>query len=390
MNSQIKIDIKGNKSCKCFKRCGGCQLDMPYEQQLEWKQSKAERMLSRFAEVKPILAMDNPYNYRNKVQTVLRLNQHKQIVSGVYQSSSKTMVTVDDCMLEAVESQKIVAVIKKLMKSFKLIPFNERSGKGHIRHILVRTAKSTGQVMVCIVTPSPVFPSKNNFAKTLKKECPEITTIVQNICNNPMPLTLGERENILYGKGYIEDILCGCRFRISSKSFYQVNHVQTQKLYSIALSEARLNRKDTVIDAYCGIGTIGIICASHVKKVMGTELNKSACKDAVYNAKLNNLDNISFSNCDAGMFMEELAQKGGRVDVVIMDPPRAGADKRFLVSLSKLAPSRVVYISCKIETLERDLKVLKRFGYKARSVQPVDMFPHTTGIETVVVLKKVN
>ncbi len=390
MNTQIKVDTKGNKSCKCFKRCGGCQLDMPYEQQLEWKQSKAERMLSRFAEVKPIVGMDNPYNYRNKVQTVLRLNQHKQIVSGVYQSSSKTMVTVEDCMLEAVESQKIVAVIKKLMKSFKLLPFNERTGKGHIRHILVRCAEATGQIMVCIVTPSPIFPSKNNYAKALKKECPEITTIVQNICDNPMPLTLGDRENILYGKGYIEDILCGCRFRISSKSFYQVNHVQTEKLYSIAVSEAGLNRKDTLIDAYCGIGTIGIICASHVKKVMGTELNKSACKDAVYNAKLNGLDNISFANCDAGMFMEDLAQKGEKADVVIMDPPRAGADKRFLGSLSKLAPSRVVYISCKIETLERDLKVLKKLGYKAQSIQPVDMFPHTTGIETVVVLEKVN
>ena len=388
MSNQIRMNKDGEKSCGCFKRCGGCQLAMSYKEQLEWKQSKAQRMLSKFADVKPIIGMDNPYNYRNKVQTVFRLNQRKQIISGVYQSSSGNMVSVDDCMLENVQSQKIVAEIKRLMKSFKIFPFDEKQGRGTIRHIMVRYGHSTEEIMVCIVTPSAMFPSKNNFVKALLKACPEITTVVQNICANPMPLTLGDREIILYGKGYIEDMLCGCKFRISSKSFYQVNPVQTEKLYGIAVQEARLNRNDKVIDAYCGIGTIGIICASHVKQVIATELNKSACKDALMNAKLNKLDNITFANCDAGEFMEQLADKGEKVDVVIMDPPRAGADRRFLESLARLSPERVVYVSCKIETLERDLKILRKLGYKAKSIQPVDMFPHTTGIETVTVLNK--
>ena len=389
MSNQIKINKNGEKSCGCFKRCGGCQLAMPYNEQLEWKQSKAERMLSRFAGTKPIIGMDMPYNYRNKVQTVFRLNQRKQIISGVYQASSGNVVSVDDCMLENIQSQKIVAEIKKLMKSFKIYPYDARQDRGTIRHVMVRCGKTTGQIMVCIVTPTAMIPSRNSFVKALLKTCPDITTIVQNICSNPMPLTLGDRENVLYGKGYIEDVLCGCKFKISSKSFYQVNPVQTEKLYSIAVNEAKLNKNDIVIDAYCGIGTIGIICADKVRQVLSTELNKSACKDAVVNAKLNKLDNIKFANCDAGEFMEELVAKGEKIDVVIMDPPRAGSDRRFLESLAKLSPDRVVYVSCKIETLERDLKLLKKLGYKAQSVQPVDMFPHTTGIETVTVLNKI-
>ena len=389
MSNQIRINSKGEKTCGCFKRCGGCQLGMPYNEQLEWKQSKAERMLSRFAPVKQIVGMSTPYNYRNKVQTVFRLNQRKQLISGVYQSSSGNIVSVDDCMLENISSQKIVAELKRLMKSFKIYPYDNRQGKGTVRHVMVRYGKTTGQIMVCIVTPTAIFPSRNNFVKALVKACPEITTVVQNICTNPMPLTLGDRENILFGKGYIEDVLCGCKFRISSKSFYQVNPEQTEKLYSIAVKEAQLNKNDVVIDAYCGIGTIGIICAGHVKQVLAAELNKSACKDAVINARLNKLENIRFANCDAGEFMEELADKGEKIDVVIMDPPRAGADRKFLESLARLSPERVVYVSCKIETLERDLKLLKKLGYKAQSVQPVDMFPHTTGIETVTVLNRI-
>lgn len=361
---------------------------MVYSEQLEWKQQKAERMLSTYAKVNQIIPMDNPYNYRNKVQTVFKITKRKDIVSGVFQSSSANMVVTDDCMLESPESQRIIPTVKQLMKSFKFMPFDNRTDRGLIRHILIRNAFHTKEIMVCVVTVSPVFPSKKQFANALIKKHPEITTVVHNICTNPMPLTLGSRENILYGKGYIEDVICGCRFRISSQSFYQVNPIQTEKLYNIAVNNANLKKSDVVIDAYCGTGTIGIICASHVKKVIGAELNKSACNDARYNAKLNKLNNINFYNCDAAAFMEEFSEKGEKADVVMMDPPRAGADKRFLYSLAKLNPERVIYISCKIETLARDLRILKKLGYKAESIQPVDMFPHTIGIETVVVLNK--
>lgn len=387
MNNHVTTDkTTGTKRCSCFKRCGGCQLDMPYEKQLEWKQDKAERMLSKFCKVNRIIGMDEPYNYRNKVQTVLRLNQRKQLISGVFQSSSHSLTATDDCMLEDKHCQAVLQTVKKLMQSFKIMPFDEKSEKGHIRHVLMRYSQATGQLMVCVVTVSALLPSKNNFVKALTKAHPEITTIVQNICTNPMPLTLGERQNILYGKGYIEDIVCGKKFRISPASFYQVNSAQTEKLYTEAIKAAQLSKRDTVIDAYCGTGTIGILCADKVREVMGAELNKAACRDAAVNAKINGLDNISFVNADASEFMEQLANNGKKVDVLIMDPPRAGSDRRFLDCAAKLSPSRIVYVSCKIETLERDLKILRKLGYKVKAIQPVDMFPHTTGIETVCML----
>lgn len=377
------------RMCKHFKKCGGCQLDMSYEDQILWKQQKAERMLSQFAEVKPIVTMKNPYNYRNKVQTVFRRIKKNQIISGVYQSSSGNMVAVEDCKLESKESQKISAAFKILMKSFKIMPFDERTGRGLIRHILVRNSHHTGEIMLCIVTSSPIFPSKKQFVNAILKKCPEISTIIHNVSENPMPLTLGTKEYVLFGKGYIEDIICGHKFRISSQSFYQVNPIQTEKLYNIAINSAQLKKTDIVIDAYCGTGTIGILCAAHVKEVIGAELNKTACKDAAFNAKLNNIENIIFNNCDAGDFMDEYAKGNERADVVIMDPPRAGASKKFLLSVANLSPERVIYISCKIETLQRDLRLLKKIGYKAEMIQPVDMFPHTTGIETIVVLNKI-
>lgn len=387
MNDHVTIDKNtGVKRCSCFKRCGGCQLDMPYEKQLEWKQDKAERMLSKFCKVSEIIGMEQPYNYRNKVQTVMRLNQRKQLISGVYQSNSHSLTATDDCMLEDKHCQAVLQTLKRLMLSFKILPYDENSGRGHIRHVLMRYSNATGQLMVCLVTISAMLPSKNNFVKALIKSHPEIATIVQNISTNPMPLTLGERENILYGKGYIEDIVCGKRFRISPSSFYQVNSVQTEKLYSEAIKAAQLSKRDTVIDAYCGTGTIGILCADKVREVIGAELNKSACRDAAINARINKLDNISFVNADAGEFMEQLAEQVKKADVLIMDPPRAGSDKRFLECAAKLSPSRIVYVSCKIETLERDLKILRRLGYKVKTIQPVDMFPHTTGIETVCML----
>ncbi len=389
MNNHVTIDKStGDKKCSCFKRCGGCQLEMSYQAQLEWKQGKADRMLSKFCPVDEIIAMENPYNYRNKVQTVFKYNGHKQIMSGVFQSSSQTLVATDDCMLEDKHCTDVIQTIKKLMVSFKIAPFDEKSGRGLIRHILTRYAAGTGELMVCIVTISPIFPSKNNFVKALRKVHPEVTTVVQNICTNTMPLTLGDRQNILFGKGYIEDVLCGLRFRISPNSFYQVNSVQTEKLYNLAVSLANLGDDDRIIDAYCGTGTIGLICSSKVKSVVGTELNRSACRDAIINSKLNKINNVRFINCDAGDYMQELAEHNETIDAVIMDPPRAGSDEKFLNSLATLSPQRVVYVSCKIETLERDLKILKKLGYKAKKIQPVDMFPFTIGIETVVVLER--
>jgi 23S rRNA (uracil1939-C5)-methyltransferase len=389
MNKHTTIDKStGEKKCSCFKRCGGCQLDKTYAQQIEWKQAKADRMLSRFCRPQQIITMDDPYNYRNKVQTVYKVNSSKRIVSGVYQSSTHSMVITDDCFLEDIRAQQIVATLKDLMVDFRILPYNEESDQGILKHTLIRTSQTTGEVMLVLVTATPIFPAKKNFVKAITEKHPYITTIIQNINKGTTPLTLGDRDIVMYGKGYITDELCGCKFRISPHSFYQVNPEQTEKLYSKAVSCAELKKGDKVIDAYCGTGTIGLIAAKSGADVAGVELNAEAVKDAVSNAKLNKLDNIRFYNEDAGEFMTKLAQAGESCDTVFLDPPRAGTTEEFVEALGKLRPEKIVYVSCKIETLERDLKLLAKIGYKAQLIQPVDMFPHTTGIENVVLLKR--
>ncbi|MGN0594688.1 MAG: 23S rRNA (uracil(1939)-C(5))-methyltransferase RlmD, partial [Hominimerdicola sp.] len=377
MSKHIKINnATGEKFCNCFKRCGGCQLDKTYAEQLEWKQAKAERMLTKFCkDISPIIGMDKPYNYRNKVQTVYKINRSKQIISGVYQSSTRSLTAIDDCMLEDERATAIVKSLKKLMVSFKILPYNPETGRGLLRHTLIRTSRKTGQVMLVLVTASPIFPSKRNFVNAMLKLHPEITTIIQNICTDSIPLTLGRRNIVMYGSGKIQDILCECRFNISPESFYQVNPEQTEKLYNKVVEFAGIKEGDRVIDAYCGTGTIGIICAKNGADVAGVELNSSACRDAINNAKLNKLDNIRFYNEDAEDFMRNLAVSGEKADIVILDPPRAGATESFISATAALAPKKVVYVSCKIETLERDLKIFKKAGYKAKKIQPVDMFP---------------
>lgn len=384
----IKDPTTGELKCKCFKRCGGCQLNETYKEQLQRKQDKAERMLSKFSKVGPIIAMEKPYHYRNKVQNVYGYDSSKRIISGIFQSNSRRLVSVDDCMLEDSIAAPIVTELKKLMKSFKILPYDHNSGRGFLKHTLIRHSLTTGEIMLVLVTATPVFPAKKNFVKAMLSACPKITTIVQNICTNKLPLTMGERDIIMHGKGYIEDELCGCRFRISPRSFYQVNPLQTEKLYTCAVEAADIGKGSKVIDAYCGTGTIGMICAKRGAEVTGTELNPAAVKDAAANAKLNGLDNIRFYNEDAGDFMQRLASEGESCDVLILDPPRAGASREFISAAGILAPEKIVYVSCKIETLERDLRLFRKEGYRAQYIQPVDMFPHTTGIETVVCMKK--
>lgn len=385
--NHIKTDPStGRKRCGCFKRCGGCQLDESYPDQLQRKNAKASRLLSSFGPVQPIVPMDVPYNYRAKVQTVYGFDRSGRVISGVYQSSGRRFTATDDCMLEDKRAQTVVRELKKLIKPLKLYPFDTQTGKGILRHTLIRTSPSTDQLMLVIVTSGPRLPAKNSLVTALREKCPFITTIVQNICTDPMPLTLGERENVLWGKGYIEDELCGCRFRISPRSFYQVNPAQTGKLYEVAVTAAGAGKGVTVIDAYCGTGTIGIICASRGAMVIGAESNEAACRDAAANARLNGVEDITFYARDAGEFLDEMARRGQRCDVLIMDPPRAGASLRFIRSIGRMRPGRVVYVSCKIETLKRDLDQLTKLGYRAESIRPFDMFPHTTSIETVISL----
>ena len=352
------------------------------------KQDKVNQLLCNYGYVSDIIGMEHPYHYRNKVNATFGRFPNGTYISGVYEEGTHNIVPIETCLIEDEKADAIIGTIRGLLKSFKIKTYDEDTGYGLLRHVLVRTGHKTGQIMVVLVLASPILPSKNNFVKALRKEHPEISTVVINVNDKKTSMVLGDRQTTIYGKGYIEDELCGCTFRISPKSFYQVNPIQTEILYNKAIEFAELTGKERVIDAYCGIGTIGMIAAKHAKEVIGVELNKDAVRDAVINAKTNGIKNISFYNNDAGKFMVELAQAGEHIDVVFMDPPRAGSDEAFLSSVVTLAPDRVVYVSCNPETLERDLEYLSQHGYKAKGIVPVDMFPWTTHVETVVRLER--
>ena len=386
------METKNNKNvttCPYAKKCGGCQYQgMDYAAQLKKKQKEMNKLLKDFGKPEPIIGMKDPLHYRNKVHAVFGRTRKGEIVSGTYEAGTHKIVNIDECMIEDEISQSIIRTIRGLLRSFKIRTYDEDTGYGLLRHVLVRRGFTTGQVMVVLVLSSPILPSKNNFVKALRKEHPEITTVVLNVNDKKTSMVLGERDIVLYGKGYIEDILCGCTFRISPQSFYQVNPVQTERLYQTAMDYAELTGKERVIDAYCGIGTIGMVAAKKAREVIGVELNRNAVKDARINAKLNQIKNIAFYEGDAGRFMVSMAEEGEKADVVFMDPPRSGSDEAFLSSVIRLAPKRIVYVSCGPDTLARDLKYLARNGYQVRKMQPVDMFGFTEHCEMVVQLVK--
>ena len=377
--------------CPVLNLCGGCQLlDMEYAKQLDFKQKQVEELLKGLCPVKPIIGMKDPFHYRNKVHAVFDRDKKGNIISGIYEENTHHVVPVEKCLIENQKADEIIGTIRGMLKSFKIRTYDEDTGFGLLRHVLIRKGFSTGEIMVVLVTASPVFPSKNNFVKALREKHPEITTIVQNINGRGTSMVLGDKEHVLYGKGYIVDELCGCRFRISSKSFYQVNSVQTEILYEKALSLSGLTGRELVVDAYCGIGTIGIIASKAAGKVIGVELNQGAVRDAVNNAKMNGIDNIRFYCNDAGRFLVNMAEQGEKADVVIMDPPRSGSTEEFMDAVGKLGAGKVVYVSCNPETLARDVRYMKKLGYRAVEAWPVDMFPETDHVETIVLLSKLD
>jgi len=416
--------------CPYYKRCGGCTMvNIPYEEQISRKQSLVEEKIREFGPVDPIIRMKNPDHYRNKVTSVFAKDRtghgmglnynpgsfgagskssradgrgngagrnsgksqrpNRSVICGIYEKDSHEVVPVVKCLLENTKADAIVQSILSLIPSFKIEPYDEDRGTGTLRYVQVRTAHATHQIMVTLVTSDAIFPSKNNFVTALRKLQPEITTIIQNINGRTDSMILGDREKVMFGPGYIEDRLCGKTFRISSRSFYQINSIQTEKLYNIAIDDAGLSGKETVLDAYCGIGTIGICASSHAKQVISVELNSDAVRDARENVRLNSCDNVTVYENDATVFMQELAEAGRKIDVLLMDPPRAGATGDFLRAAVKLSPSKIVYISCAPDTLGRDLRFLSENGYSMKKATPVDMFPATGHVETVVLMSRV-
>ena len=376
-------------SCPYKSKCGGCGFkDITYEKQLGIKQGRLIRTLGKFGRVEDIVPCDDPYHYRNKVHAAFGLDRKNNIISGVYEQDSHRIVPVDSCLLEDETADGIIRDIKSMLRPYKILVYDERRGTGFLRHVQVRRSAKTGEVMVTLVAANPYFKQQKPFVNELVKRHPEIKSVILNINDGFTPVVLGEREKVLYGSGYITDELMGKRFRISSKSFYQINSRQTEKLYSTALELAGLTGREKVLDAYCGTGTIGICAAGRAEQVVGVEINADAVHDAIANAKANSVKNIWFYTADAEKYIVEEAKHGASYDVVFMDPPRSGSTEGFINALFRLKSKKIIYVSCSPDTLARDLELLTK-GYRVEKLVPVDMFPWTEHVEAVSLLSRV-
>lgn len=420
--------------CPVDARCGGCKnLCVPYTKQLIDKQLRIERLFAPLAPdgaISLIKGMKDPYHYRNKVISPFapgkklpprgqdrkaadvrgakggkgkRSQARYEILTGMYAAGSHELVPTDKCLIENETAKKVVLAVRDIMRKHDVAPYREDTGTGFMRHVVVRVGHTSGEVLVTLVTNSDDFPSSKSFCRELIRLCPAVTTVVQNVNERQTNVILGDKERVLYGPGFILDELCGLSFRISSKSFYQVNATQTEVLYRAAMELAGFDGTQVAIDAYCGTGTIGLVAAkSGAARVIGVDSVESAIRDARTNARHNGVENAEFVAGDATDFMcelakegvlgaespEEGAQAGGLV--VLMDPPRAGSTEEFLRAAAALAPERIVYISCNPETQARDVEFLDSIGYAVVAVQPVDMFPHTDHIECIVALEPVD
>lgn len=419
------------RSCPVERVCGACQhVGRPYAEQLAAKDARVAALFADVAlqgAIRPILGMEEPYHYRNKVISPYapgrrlaggegrgrdsgrdtqkgrgratgkgrergrghRDAPRREILCGMYAAGSHRIVPTDGCLIENEEAKRVIRAVRDLMGRFGLAPYDEDAHTGFLRHAVVRVGHESREMLVTLVTNGREFPASRAFCRELVRRCPAITTIVQNVNERRTNVILGQREQRLYGPGFILDTLCGLSFRISSQSFYQVNAVQTAVLYETAVNLAGFTGAERAIDAYCGTGTIGLVAAKRgAAQVTGVDTVASAIRDARENARHNGVENARFVVADAGDFMRELACEGERVDVLLMDPPRAGASEPFLEAAAALAPARIVYISCNPETQVRDLRFLCERGYAVRVVQPVDMFPHTDHVETVALVER--
>lgn len=380
-----------NPICPIFNKCGGCSLQhIKYQEQLvlktKWMNDLFYNKFKKNFNIPLVLGMKDPKHYRNKNQMVIKKDKNK-IIAGMYEEGTHQVLDFNNCFIQDEIINKVQEQIKKLIIEFKYQPFDEDKKTGLFRHILVKRSSSTKEILVVLVTSKLDFPGKNNFVKALIKLNKEITSVVQNVNDRKTSAVLGEKEVVLYGPGFIFDNLLGKKFKITSKSFYQINSLQTEVLYQTAIKEANLSKDDILLDAYAGVGTIGLICADKVKKVYSVEIVKDAVKCGKDNAKYNNVNNVVFVNDDATKYINELAQRKEHIDVIIMDPPRSGSTKEFLNAVKLIKPKKIVYVSCNPITQVDDLEYLLD-QYTIKSIQGVDMFPFTNHTESVVCLTK--
>jgi len=378
--------------CHVFDECGGCQVQhLSYEGQLQWKQQMVKNAMIRIGKlpnvpVHPVKGMDKPWFYRNKSQIPFGM-QDGRIVGGFYQTRSHEIADTDICIIQTEEANDILREMKIVLAQLGIMPYEEKTQQGMLRHVVVRKGRATGEIMVVLITNKKKFPQKDEAVEAIKKILPEVTSIVQNVNNEKTNVIFGEKTMTLWGKDVIEDLIGDVRFEISARSFYQVNPEQTEVLYKQALDYAQLTGDETVIDAYCGIGTISLFLAKQAKQVLGVEIVPQAIEDAKRNAEINGFTNTYFEAGPAEEVIPKWYKDGKSADVLVVDPPRKGCDEALLRTILEQKPKRIVYVSCNPGTLARDLRILEDGGYETKEVQPVDMFPQTTHVESVAWLE---
>lgn len=410
-------EYRTEERCPSARRCGGCQIQaVDYQEQLRLKEKKVYNNLKRIGGLsslllpggeetteqtkeeternavvmEPIIGMENPWRYRNKAQFPFGRNKDGNIVTGFYAGRTHDIVEQEDCLLGVEENREILSIIRNFMEEYKIEPYNEETHRGLVRHVLIRKGFQTGELMVCLVINGRKLPGQQALTERLL-EIPGMTSISLNVNQEKTNVILGKELINLWGEGHITDYIGAVQYRISPLSFYQVNPVQTERLYGTALEYAGLTGNETVWDLYCGIGTISLFLAQKAKQVYGVEIVPQAIDDARENARLNHMENVEFF---VGKAEEVLPKQYERnqiyADVIVVDPPRKGCDEKCLETIVKMSPKRVVYVSCNSSTLARDVKYLEERGYRTERVRCVDMFPHSGHVETVCLLSKLN
>lgn len=386
--SKYRVEV----DCFTYKRCGGCNLrHIDYDETLNMKQNAVQNLVNKNLKteikVKPTWAMGNPYNYRNKLQFPVGLNKEGNPIVGVFANRTHEIIPVEDCMLQSGKANQVARYIVDIIKKYKISVYNEETREGLLRHIIIKTAFRTNELMVILVINGEFLPFEKDIVQDLQGFCNDILSIVVNINKKNTNVILGNKNINIAGEGYIRDVLGSYIFKISPLSFYQVNPIQAEVLYNIAIENAEISKDDTVFDLYCGIGTISLFAAKYAKKVYGIEIVEQAIEDAKENAKMNKIDNVEFIQGDAEKILNDLIENKNIIpNVVIVDPPRRGLDNNTINNILKIYPKKVIYISCNPATLIRDLSLLEE-KYEIKLIQPVDMFPFTSHVECIAVLE---
>ena len=387
-----KSDKRIEYDCETYKRCGGCNMrHIEYEETLIMKRNSVQALVNKTlknkVKVKNTIGMENPLHYRNKAQYPIGMNKENKPVIGVFARRSHEIIPINNCLIQKPISEQIAKFILEYITKNNISVYDEKSGKGIFRHLVIKVGVKTNEVMCILVINAHSFKNENKLVEELVKNFPNIKTIVKNINTKNTNVIMGKENIVLYGDGYIKDILGDYTFKISPQSFYQVNPLQAEKLYNLGVEAAKITKNDIVFDLYCGIGTISLFMAKYAKKVYGVEIVEQAIKDAKENAKTNNIENTEFIAGDTEIVLDDLINNKKIIpDVVMVDPPRKGLDNRTIENINKIKPNRVIYISCNPATLIRDLAKFEE-NYEIKSIQPVDMFPFSSHVECVAVLQ---